>query len=102
MKSVRQVPSRILDRFRTNHFVGGSYVPGVTHTGAREPIQPVCPINEDHLPPCVNGNRGDVTQAVASATEGFQKWKQVPNKERANLLRRIAESLDKHKESFAE
>ena len=60
-----------------------------------------CPANGERLAVCAEATREDVDSAVKAATVAWQSWKKVNPIERADLLLRIADVIDAHKEHLA-
>ncbi|MFK0164442.1 aldehyde dehydrogenase family protein [Rhizobium sp. NPDC090279] len=48
------------------------------------------------------GSEADLDQAVAAAAKAFRTWSQVPNEERANACRAMAEKINEHAEELAQ
>eukprot|EP00960_Hanusia_phi_P077971 768762-Hanusia_phi.AAC.2 len=60
------------------------------------------PADESLLGTACSASREDVNVAVAAAREALEAWASTSGKERAVVLRAIADSVEKHKDSLAE
>jgi acyl-CoA reductase-like NAD-dependent aldehyde dehydrogenase len=60
-----------------------------------------CPANGEHLSTCAAATAEDVDAAVKGAWKAFKSWKKTTNKQRATILRKIADVIDKNKEHLA-
>ena len=60
-----------------------------------------CPANGERRAVCAGATREDGDSAVKAATVAWQSWKKVNPIERADLLLRIADVIDAHKEHLA-
>ena len=69
------------------------------HTGTIRVIEPA---TEKVLAELKEASVEDADQAVARAKAAYPAWKAVTPKDRANLLRRIASTIDKHREELAQ
>ena len=70
-----------------------------TQTGTLTVIEPA---TEKVLAELKEAGVADADAAVARAKAAFPAWKAVTPKDRANLLRRIASAIDKHREDLAQ
>ncbi len=59
------------------------------------------PFNGQHLSYCAQATREDVDDAVNAANEAFKTWKNVPVKDRAKLLNKIADVIEENAELLA-
>lgn len=64
-------------------------------------IAATCPANGDHLADFADATKEDVDDAVRAARAAFKKWKNSTNKERANILDKIADIIYANKEELA-
>ena len=65
-------------------------------------IRVVEPATEKVLAELKEASVEDADQAVARAKAAYPAWKAVTPKDRANLMRRIATAIDKHREELAQ
>ncbi|MBV9793687.1 MAG: aldehyde dehydrogenase [Actinobacteria bacterium] len=79
----------------TRHWIGGQRVasPGT--------FTDVSPIDEQPLAEIAAGRAPEVDQAVAAAQAAFPGWAAMPAAERAALLHRVADGIDKRAEELA-
>ena len=70
-----------------------------TQTGTIRVIEPA---TERVLAELSEASVEDADRAVAKAKAAYPAWKAVTPKDRANLLRRIASTIDKHREELAQ
>jgi acyl-CoA reductase-like NAD-dependent aldehyde dehydrogenase len=69
------------------------------HTGTIKVIEPA---TEKVLAELKEASVEDADRAVALAKAAYPAWKAVTPKDRANLMRRIATTIDKHREELAQ
>ncbi|MDR1834892.1 MAG: aldehyde dehydrogenase family protein [Fusobacteriaceae bacterium] len=60
-----------------------------------------CPANGEKLATCAEATKQDVDDAVAAAWRAWESWKNVDPIERADILLKIADIIDEHKEHLA-
>ena len=60
------------------------------------------PIDGTHLALCAQATRQDVDDAVNAAWKAFETWKKTTPAERAAILHKIADVIEKNKEWLAE
>ncbi|TMD37988.1 MAG: aldehyde dehydrogenase [Chloroflexi bacterium] len=70
-----------------------------THAGTITVIEPA---TEKVLAELKEASVDDADRAVAKARAAYPAWKAVTPKDRANLMRRIAVAIDKHREELAQ
>src|SRR2546430_10659324 len=70
-----------------------------THAGTITVIEPA---TEKVLAELKEASVEDADRAVAKARSAYPAWKAVTPKDRANLMRRIAVAIDKHREELAQ
>ena len=83
---------------RAKMFVGGR---SCDAAGGQE-LNIVNPADETLLGVASSATREDVNAAVAAAKEALESWGSSSGKERAAVLRAIADSVEKHKDNLAE
>lgn len=64
-------------------------------------FQTTSPADGKFLAECAEATREDVDDAVKEAWKAFETWKNVPVKERAAILNKIADIIDDNKEHLA-
>lgn len=82
-----------------SHFIGGKWVPA----SSGETYDVVNPANSQVVARVAKGNRQDVELAVRAAREAFDSgvWSDLPPKERAEGMFRIAQTIAAHAEELA-
>ena len=78
-------------------FINGAFRPA--SDGAT--FETYCPADGSRLAICAEATKEDVDDAVAGAWEAFESWRHTTTKERAAILRKIADVLDANKERIA-
>ena len=78
-----------------DHWIGGRRVPSA-HT-----FPDLSPIDESHLASPARGGEAEASAAVSAATEAFSVWGRTSRRERAEILYRIAEGIDRRTEELA-
>ena len=79
----------------TRHWIGGQRVASErTFTG-------ISPIDQQPLAEVAAGGAPEVAQAVAAAQQAFLGWAAMPRDERADILHRVADGIDKRAEELA-
>src|SRR5260370_36902222 len=48
-----------------------------------------------------DGGLGEIEEAIAAATRGFEAWRRIPSSERARILRRMTELMRERREYLA-
>jgi len=71
------------------HWIGGRRV------GSARTFTDVSPIDEQPLAEVAAGGAAEVGQAVAAAQRAFPGWAAMPGGERAGILHRVADGIDK-------
>ena len=61
----------------------------------------ISPVDGSTLSTFVDATKEDVDKAVDAAWEAFKTWKNTTQKERANILLKVADVIDKNKEHLA-
>jgi len=79
----------------TRHWIGGRRV------AASETFTDISPIDEQPLAHVSSGSAADVDAAVTAAQAAFPAWAQLARDERADLLNRVADGIDKRAEELA-
>ena len=78
-------------------YIGGQWRPasdGALYTS-------VNPANGENLAQCAQAPKEDVDDAVAAAWKAFPAWKNTTKEERADILDKIGDRIDEHKEWLA-
>lgn len=78
-------------------YIGGQWRPasdGALYTS-------VNPANGENLAQCAQATKKDVDDAVAAAWKAFPAWKNTTKEERADILDKIGDRIDEHKEWLA-
>ena len=78
-------------------FIGGKWVDGKEG----KTFKSYNPSNGDYLCTCVEAGKEDVDLAVKSAWKAFESWQYVSPAERAKLLNKIADLIDRNTEKLA-
>src|SRR5215469_7860625 len=79
----------------TRHWIGGQRV------ASTRTFTDVSPIDEQPLAEVAAGAAPEVAQAVAAAQQAFPGWAAMPRDERADILHRVADGIDKRAEELA-
>jgi aminomuconate-semialdehyde/2-hydroxymuconate-6-semialdehyde dehydrogenase len=79
----------------TRHWIGGQRV------ASPRTFTDVSPIDEQPLAEVATGGPAEVGQAVAAAEQAFPRWAAMPRDERADILHRVADGIDKRAEELA-
>ena len=79
----------------TRHWIGGQRV------ASASTFTDISPIDEQPLAEVSAGGAAEVAQAVAAAQRAFPAWAAMPREERADILRRVADGIDKRAEELA-
>jgi len=79
----------------TRHWIGGQRV---ASAGA---FTDISPIDEQPLAEVSAAGSAEVTQAVAAAQQAFPAWAAMSREERADILRRVADGVDKRADELA-
>ena len=82
---------------REQHYIGGAWSPG----SGGGTFSVVNPATEEVIAEVAAGNASDIEQAVASAVEAQKTWGRTTGKERAVLLRAIAEAIKEKQADIA-
>lgn len=64
-------------------------------------IETFCPANGDKISSFADATKDDVDMAVKAAREAFKQWSKTTPKQRADILNKIADVIDEHKEELA-
>ena len=78
-------------------YIGGQWRPasdGALYTS-------VNPANGENLAQCAQATKEDVDDAVAAAWKAFPAWKNTTKEERADILDKIGDRIDEHKDWLA-
>ena len=67
----------------------------------RDTFETRCPANKETLSFCAQACDEDVDDAVDAAWRAFPRWSNTTPKERAAILLRIADIIDKHRDHLA-
>ena len=81
---------------RINHWINGKNV------AEDDYFTTVNPANGDVLAEVASGGEKAINEAVAAAKAAFPKWANTPMKERARLMRRLGELIDRDVPNIAE
>ena len=79
----------------TRHWIGGRRV------ASAGTFTDISPIDERPLAEVAAGGAPEVAQAVAAAQRAFPGWAALPRDERADILHRVADGIDKRAEELA-
>jgi len=79
----------------TRHWIGGRRI------ASARTFTDVSPIDEQPLAEIAAGGADEVDAAVAAAQAAFPGWAGMPRDERADLLHRVADGIDKRAEELA-
>jgi aminomuconate-semialdehyde/2-hydroxymuconate-6-semialdehyde dehydrogenase len=79
----------------TRHWIGGQRVASV------DSFTDISPIDEQPLAQVAAGGAPEVAQAVAAAQQAFPYWAAMARDERADILHRVADGIDKRAEELA-
>jgi aminomuconate-semialdehyde/2-hydroxymuconate-6-semialdehyde dehydrogenase len=80
----------------TRHWIGGRRV------GSASTFTDVSPIDEQPIAEVASGGRAEVDTAVRAAAEAFPSWARTPSGERAAILHKIADGIDRRAEELAQ
>ncbi len=80
------------------NYIGGEWVESVTG----ETTESYNPATGEVVGIITRSNEEDVDKAVAAARAAFKKWRLVPAPVRGELLMKIGQGLEKHKEELAQ
>jgi acyl-CoA reductase-like NAD-dependent aldehyde dehydrogenase len=80
----------------TRHWIGGLRVASPTT------FADVSPIDGETVAEVARGGAEEVDAAVAAASEAFRTWSRTPPQERAAILHRIADGVEKRTEELAQ
>src|SRR5579884_3902652 len=102
-KAVRGVTSApVLDFLKRpkNLLIGGKWVPAKSG----KTFEVINPANEEVIALVAEGDKEDVNEAVKAARKAFEdsKWAALNPHQRARLLFKVADLVEKHAEQFAE
>lgn len=78
-------------------YINGEWRP----SGDGKTFETHCPADGRLLASCAEATRGDVDDAVKAAWKAWETWKNVAPAERADILMKIADAIDAHKEHLA-
>ncbi|MEV4758474.1 aldehyde dehydrogenase family protein [Micromonospora sp. NPDC049559] len=87
---------------RTDHATGHWINGGIVPAGATETISVVNPANGEIIAELPAGTAADVDGAVAAARAAFPGWAATPPAERAAVVRRVADALERRAEEVAQ
>ena len=79
----------------TRHWIGGQRV------ASAGTFTDISPIDEQPLAEMAAGGAPEVDRAVAAAQQAFPGWAAMPRDERADILHRVADGIDKRAEELA-
>src|SRR6516162_99931 len=79
----------------TRHWIGGRRV------ASARTFTDISPIDEQPLAEVAAGGAAEVAQAVDAAQRAFPGWAAMPRDERAGILHRVADGIDKRAEELA-
>ncbi len=80
----------------TRHWIGGRRV------ASAETFTDISPIDEQPLADIAAGGQAEVDAAVEAAQAAFRSWARTPPGDRAAVLRRVADGIDKRAPDLAE
>jgi 5-carboxymethyl-2-hydroxymuconic-semialdehyde dehydrogenase len=80
----------------TRHWIGG------TRVESAETFEDVSPLDGEVIARVSRGGSAEVDRAVAAAKDAFPGWGQMPVKERAAILHRVAEGVEARIEGLAQ
>ena len=78
-------------------FIDGKWVDGKEG----QTFNSYCPVNGEFLATCVEAGKEDVDLAVKAARKAFNGWKDVGPQERAAMLMKLADLIDKNSSNLA-
>lgn len=81
---------------KVNHWINGQNV------SSDEYFDDLNPATGEVIAEVASGGQKEVDMAVAAAKEAFPKWAATPMKERARIMRRLGELIDKNVATIAE
>jgi aldehyde dehydrogenase (NAD+) len=64
-------------------------------------FETTCPADGEHLATCAAATPEDVDDAVRGAWKAYEGWKRTSNKQRATILREVADVIEANKEHLA-
>lgn len=81
---------------KVNHWINGKSVTSAEY------FDDLNPTNQEVIAEVASGGKKEIDLAVAAAKEAFPKWANTPQKERARLMRKLGELIDKEVPRIAE
>lgn len=79
-----------------NHWINGKEV------SSEETFEDINPATMQKITDVASGGQKEIDMAVAAAKAAFPKWSKTPAKERAKIMRRLGELIDKNVDKIAE
>lgn len=81
----------------------GLFIDGVSvHSHADQTLNVINPANGRVIAEVADADLADIDAAVASANRGFQLWSQAAPAIRGNVLLKLADLLEQHREELAQ
>ena len=79
------------------NFINGKLV----NAASRKTFENTSPVDGKKIADVVESDHRDIDKAAKAANKAFQTWKNVPAKERKNILYRVAENIEKYAAEIA-
>lgn len=83
-------------KFQTKLFINGKFVDGVL----KKTIPVINPATEEVICEIAEATEQDVELAIDAAEAAFPAWSRLPQRDRTELLLKLASLLEAHKEEF--
>lgn len=81
---------------KVNHWINGKSVE------SKEYFEDINPATGDVIAEVASGGQKEIDEAVAAAKAAFPKWANTPQKDRARLMRKLGDLIDKNVDRIAE
>ncbi|MEY4613064.1 MAG: hypothetical protein RL179_1037 [Planctomycetota bacterium] len=92
--------NELLEKFGIHHTHSGVYAGDwITRPEGME-IESINPSDKKPIASVISASRKNYEQVVASAVEGFEKWRKVPAPKRGDIIRQIGAALRKNKKDL--
>lgn len=88
-----------LERFRKDGIA--NRINGTDHSGSGAPFPSICPVDEREICQVARGTAEDIDAAAQAAHHAFPAWRDLPAKERKQILIAIAEGIEERAEEIA-
>lgn len=83
--------------FQQHCYINGEWVSSIT----QQTVDVLNPYNQNCLGTVPNCGTRETEQAIQAAQEAFLMWRDVPARERADIMKRFAELMRQHREDLA-